>query len=419
MVMDPVSRVSASSLAAATVLAVTNIDNPATELNARVGGTNGALCIVTQNVVGINEWTVYCFDSASSGSVNVPYVVAASGSGQWIAVAGKYQNSIAYIAGGASVGTGFNVTAGGAAIVGGLQVSGVTSASSVTTAGGYTSTVATGTAPFTATSTTVCPNLNVSQLLGGTWAAPGTIGSGTPSTGAFTTLSASGVITSTLANGTAPFTVASSTVVGNLNVSQLLGGTWTAPGTIGSGTPSTGAFTTLTTTGNLTLASTGSGNATVKVYTNAARNGIVSRFNDSNEQGGFYVASSGQVFFGVNVDISGGNETFSRASVAAGRWGNPNGTSNYGFEVNVSPAGSAAATITWTRAFFVQTLGSCVFGPLAAVATNATDGFAYIPTCAGTPTGVPTTHTGKCAIVVDTTNHKLYFYDGSWRDAGP
>lgn len=72
-----------------------------------------------------------------------------------------------------------------------------TAAASVTTAGGYTSTVATGTAPFTATSTTVCPNLNASLLLGSTWAAPGTIGSGTPNTGAFTTVAVSGLVSST------------------------------------------------------------------------------------------------------------------------------------------------------------------------------------------------------------------------------
>lgn len=44
----------------------------------------------------------------------------------------------------------------------------------------------------------------------------GAIGSGTPSTGAFTTISATGVITSTLATGTAPFTIASTTPVANL-----------------------------------------------------------------------------------------------------------------------------------------------------------------------------------------------------------
>ena len=45
----------------------------------------------------------------------------------------------------------------------------------------------------------------------------GTVGATTPNTGAFTTVSASGVITSTVATGTAPFTVASTTQVANLN----------------------------------------------------------------------------------------------------------------------------------------------------------------------------------------------------------
>jgi hypothetical protein len=66
--------------------------------------------------------------------------------------------------------------------------------------GQFTSTLATGTAPFSITSTTVVPNLNVSQLLGNTWVAPGTIGSTTPNTGAFTTITA----TTSVSTGTAP-----------------------------------------------------------------------------------------------------------------------------------------------------------------------------------------------------------------------
>lgn len=55
-----------------------------------------------------------------------------------------------------------------------------------------------------------------------------------------------------------------------------------------------------------------------------------------------------------------------------------------------------------------------------ALATSATNGFFYVPTCAGTPTGVPTTKTGFAPVVVNTTNNKLYFYSGgAWRDAGP
>jgi hypothetical protein len=54
------------------------------------------------------------------------------------------------------------------------------------------STVATGTAPFVVASTTNIPNLNASSLNGATFAAPGAIGSVAASTGAFTTLSATG-----------------------------------------------------------------------------------------------------------------------------------------------------------------------------------------------------------------------------------
>ena len=64
--------------------------------------------------------------------------------------------------------------------------------------------------------------------------------------------------------------------------------------------------------------------------------------------------------------------------------------------------------------------GNIVAGGSVALATTATNGFLYVPTCAGTPTGTPTTITGMAPIVVNTTNNKLYFYSGgSWRDAGP
>jgi len=60
-----------------------------------------------------------------------------------------------------------------------------------------------------------------------------TIGATTASTGAFTTVSASGVITSTVVTGTAPFTVASTTQVANLNAATA--------GTAGSATTATTA----------------------------------------------------------------------------------------------------------------------------------------------------------------------------------
>ncbi len=88
-------------------------------------------------------------------------------------------------------------------------------------------------------------SIDAATLGTATFAAPGAIGGGTASTGAFTTISATGQITSTLAIGTAPLVITSTTNVANLNASSLGGATFAAPGPVGSGTPSTGAFTTL------------------------------------------------------------------------------------------------------------------------------------------------------------------------------
>lgn len=88
----------------------------------------------------------------------------------------------------------------------------------------------------------------------------------------------------------------------------------------------------------------------------------------------------------------------------------------------VAPAGSSGtAQNALTRRLAIVGAGSVVVGDgVAALATTATDGFIYVPTCAGTPTGTPTTQTGAAPIVIDTTNNKLYFYSaGQWRDAGP
>lgn len=68
-----------------------------------------------------------------------------------------------------------------------------------------------------------------------------------------------------------------------------------------------------------------------------------------------------------------------------------------------------------TQKMRISKVGNIVAGAEAALATNATDGFLYIPTCAGTPTGVPTAYTGKVAMIYDTTNNKFYIYNGAWK----
>ncbi len=156
--------------------------------------------------------------------------------------------------------------------------------STLSATGQITSTLATGTAPFSIASTTNVANLNASLLNGATFAAPGAIGGGTPSAGAFTTISATGQITSTLAIGTAPFAVTSTTNVANLNASSLSGATFAAPGAIGGGTPAAGTFTTLDANGIVNLnnnnnaatnINTGTSTSTVTLGQNTATPGAV------------------------------------------------------------------------------------------------------------------------------------------------
>ena len=65
----------------------------------------------------------------------------------------------------------------------------------------------------------------------------------------------------------------------------------------------------------------------------------------------------------------------------------------------------------------ITALGSLVVGNnSSALATNATDGFLYVSSSAGAPTGTPTTQTGSVPIHVDATNNAMYMYtNGAWR----
>ena len=80
----------------------------------------------------------------------------------------------------------------------------------------------------------------------------------------------------------------------------------------------------------------------------------------------------------------------------------------------VAPAGgTGTAQNAWAAALTLTSTGSIILGN-AAIATTATDGFLYIPSGAGTPTGAPTTQTGRVALYYDTTNHQFWIYDGGW-----
>lgn len=201
-----------------------------------------------------------------------------------------------------STGTGANVLSNSPTLV--TPVIGAAIGTSLSVTGQLTSTVASGTPPLVVSSITNVPNLNASSLNGGTFASPGAIGSTVASTGAFTTLSlttplptasggtgttaftgtgsnvlatsptlvtpvigvatgtslsVSGQLTSTVVTGTPPLVVSSTTNVPNLNASSLNGATFASPGAIGGTVASTGAFTTLSISTPLPIASGGTG----------------------------------------------------------------------------------------------------------------------------------------------------------------
>ena len=142
------------------------------------------------------------------------------------------------------------------------------------------------------------------------------------------------------------------------------------------------------------------------------------------------VNASGEV--GVGVTVPRGNldvGTTSTASTTTSLHIGYSGGNFYGYRfTNINTAGSFGAgnffiqrgdTSAWVDDFNIDDNGNVTAGG-GALATTATNRFLYVPTCAGTPTGVPTTKTGFAPIVVNTTNNKLYFYSGgAWRDAGP
>lgn len=133
------------------------------------------------------------------------------------------------------------------------------------------------------------------------------------------------------------------------------------------------------------------------------------------------VSGSVAIINGGNIVSGGTGDTW---SVAGGNTFNNGGSIVLGGSTSGVITGgiifASGAGASNTERMRIDSSGNVVAGGSVALATTATDGFLYVPTCAGTPTGTPTAITGMAPIVVDTTNNKLYFYSGGqWRDAGP
>lgn len=177
---------------------------------------------------------------------------------------------------------------------------------------------------------------------------------------------------------TTPTLTASAAVVANTSVTTPL---YASTGTMN-----------ITAGGQIVMAAGGQGNPISITSSNntggAGGNSSVTAGNGSST-GGTLSLKSGNGAAGIGGSIT----------IAAGTGGNA-----IGGDISITPgAGSGGSQA-----------GALTLG-VGAPATAAFGGFPYMPAMGGAPSGAPTAKTGFCPFVYDTTNNKLWIYNGSWK----
>lgn len=186
------------------------------------------------------------------------------------------------------------------------------------------------------------------------------------------------VVASTSMTFTTPTLTASAAVVANTSVTTPL---YASTGTMN-----------ITAGGQIVMAAGGQGNPISITSSNntggAGGNSSVTAGNGSST-GGTLSLKSGNGAAGIGGSIT----------IAAGTGGNA-----IGGDISITPgAGSGGSQA-----------GALTLG-VGAPATAAFGGFPYMPAMGGAPSGAPTAKTGFCPFVYDTTNNKLWIYNGSWK----
>lgn len=425
----------ATSIANAIALSVANIDSP-TELGSIAGVISGELRLCYQAVAGANEWTLYAWDSTSSASANSPYLVNGS-SGQWVAMTGKYTNGNALY--------GNSLTVAGSTN-GGIALWGSSLSTSTRVADGSL------TAPPTwITGTTqqgyglnYCASVAATVGLNGFAARPGLVA------GSFTcaqvtrfyanvlTIGAGAACTTSIGfcnrpNGNATNNfgflhgLQTTAVTGawafynDTTDASWLGGALTVVGTstfAGINATSIGATTRGTiagTTGDFNSTLTAAG---VTSVTNATQAGLGT--GAVTVTGGAYVTKDFIARGNSWIVSTGATANLFLTNTVAGAVL----TGAHGFNIQMDSlnanlvnleAGLFSLWTSNTERLRITALGSVCIGTTA-LSTSATDGFLYVNSCAGTPTGVPTTQTGRIPVQFDSTNNFLYAYlNGAWK----
>lgn len=199
------------------------------------------------------------------------------------------------------------------------------------------------------------------------------------------------------AGGTAPnaATASSGGSGGSVNITSGAGG---AAAVAGTGTNNGGAGGTYLVNGGAGGAATGATSGTNTGGTGAAIQFVAGT-------GGAANSGSGTMNGGT-----GGGISFRAGAGGTGTSANGNG----GLIDFQTTATNGGVSVRLT----IDRLGNIVPGT-AALATAATDGFVYVQSCAGTPTGNPAanlTYTGRIPTIIDSTNSKFYAYiGGAWK----
>ena len=131
---------------------------------------------------------------------------------------------------------------------------------------------------------------------------------------------------------------------------------------------------------------------------------------------GSSVAPSSGIGVGLEFEVETASSNFEiGATIEAIAVDVTSSAENFDIVVKTMSVGAAAA-----EKLRVSALGNVVLGTTAVIGTTAANGFAYIPTCTGTPTGTPSAYTGKSAMIHDTGNNRLWLYSiasTDWRYA--
>ena len=159
----------------------------------------------------------------------------------------------------------------------------------------------------------------------------------------------------------------------------------------------------------------GAGRGSVFIMQHNATNAFLIGTTSANE---VYVAINGvsnTYFFsqrGIAVNVEDNSAAFTVTGNALGLIAQIRQGANAGDLMQFQETGGAVHIRVTTASSTVP--ASLVVGK-APLANAGTDGFLYVPTVAGVPTGVPTAYTGTSPIVYDTTNNFLYVYNGGWK----